>query len=86
MLSTIQVREIINRYIVQSYFNPVYTNKLAEPLERSVKCYIPSDGAVAAKLLTELQQKAGFENVKITKGATHAYAAGPGITVRCIIA
>jgi hypothetical protein len=85
MLTTLEVRAIMKRYIAQSYMNPIYTNKLSEPGHRSVKCYMPNPD-VAECLIEELRKEAGAENVKVTAGADYMYSPGPGIIVRCILA
>lgn len=85
MLTTLEVRAIMKSHISASYWNPIYTNKLAKPGQRSVKCYMPED-TVAESLLTELRQKAGAENVKVTEGAPYFGGIGPAIIVRCLMA
>jgi hypothetical protein len=85
MLTTLEVRAIMKSHISTSYYNPIYTNKRAELFERSVKCYMPKPD-VAERLIDELREKAGAENVKVTEGSNYAYSPGPGIIVRCLLA
>ena len=85
MLTTTQVRAIIRKHkTVHAVWDPIYTNKTNKNPGnvRSVKCYFLNNTA----LLKALQKAAGAENVKLTDGATHYAALGPGITVKCVLA
>jgi hypothetical protein len=86
MLTTRQVRAIIRKHNPSTHpvWDPIYTNKTkSNPGNvRTVKCYYHSNTA----LLKALQQAAGAQNVKLTTGAQHYYALGPGITVKCVLA
>ena len=80
MLTTTQVRAIINKHSKSNY--GLYTNKTAKytgPIRR-VKCYFRNNYT----LLRALEKAAGAENVTLTAGGN--YAGGmPGITVKCVI-
>jgi len=81
MLTTKQVRAIINQHSTSTY--GIYTNKTAKHTgpERRVKCYFRNN----VKLLTALQKAAGASNVTLTEGSSHFRGGGPGITVKCVI-
>jgi len=81
MITTKQVRAIINKHAPNSY--GVYTNKTAKYTGqiRRVKCYFRNN----VKLLKALQKAAGKENVTLTAGGVGAYGGMPGITVKCVL-
>jgi hypothetical protein len=81
MITTTQVRAIINKHAPNSY--GVYTNKTAKYTGqiRRVKCYFRNN----IKLLKALQRAAGKENVTLTTGGNGYCSGGPGITVKCVL-
>jgi len=81
MITTTQVRAIINKHAPNSY--GVYTNKTKGHLGqvRRVKCYFRNN----IKLLKALQRAAGRDNVTLTVGGVGAYGGQPGITVKCVL-
>jgi hypothetical protein len=81
MLTTKQVRAIINQHSTSTY--GVYTNKTTKYTgpNRRVKCYFKNN----IKLLKALQKAAGKENVTLTEGGNGYCSGGPGITVKCVI-
>ena len=81
MLTTKQVRAIINQHSTSTY--GIYTNKTAKHTgpNRRVKCYFKNN----VKLLTALEKAAGAGNVTLTEGGSGYCSGGPGITVKCVI-
>lgn len=81
MLTTKQVRAIINKHTTNSY--GLYTNKTRDDNgpNRRVKCYFRNN----VKLYTALQKAAGKENVYLTDGSLCGMGAKPAIIVKCII-
>lgn len=90
MLNTKQVREIMRKHGKGvGFLDPIYTNKPTSSLlqadVRHVKCYY--NEYKDQMLMDELCRRAGYENVKITRGSTLKFQSGaPGLIVRCILA
>lgn len=66
MLTTKQVRSIMVKHGMPTH--GVYTNKTPgdSSKRRRVKCYMPQNKALANKLLVDLREQAGAENVRVT--------------------
>lgn len=65
MLTTKQVRSIMVKHGMPTH--GVYTNKTPgdSSKRRRVKCYMPQNKALANKLLVDLREQAGAENVDV---------------------
>lgn len=87
MLTTKEVRTIINKYRRSNCVWDVWTNKTQHDTSknRRVKCYY-TDIISPELLLRELYEKTGQENVKITKGSNRlSNIRIPGIIVNCLL-
>jgi hypothetical protein len=81
MITTTQVRAIINAHRTSTY--GLYTNKTAGYTGdiRRVKCYFKGD----VKLVVALQKAAGKANVYLTEGSGSCFGGGASIIVKCVI-
>jgi hypothetical protein len=82
VLTTTQVRDIMREFGCKT----IYTNKVKAEKERSVKCYLPTDSAVAKLLLAKLDGAAGANCVNTHKQSSYHRVALCSVTVRCVIA
>lgn len=80
MLTTKEVRKIMRKH--GAWFGVIYTNKVKDPNVRHVKCYYNANNRDDTEMFKQLQELAGAENVKVTKGAGYGYAP-KGIVVKC---
>lgn len=81
MLTTIEVRDIMRKAGRDAEY--IYTNKTKGHTgnERRVKCYFPDE-----KLVAQLKQAAGADNVKIMLHGGYNSGMHDGIVVKCVLA
>ena len=79
MLTTKQVRKIMQAHGRGGVWDPIWTNKVKDLTVRHVKCYHIGGDA----LLNELKKTAGASNVWVTEAPDVGTQQMSGIVVRC---